>query len=127
MEFTAGKQLQRELDETVKREADENYVDGINKSLLFQMIPTEIRHHIWSYLVVVPENIHIYTVKSNVKQGFRLSRCGDAYLSLKNGWCDCSGVSLRPNPTQPAFLDTELLLVGAATCEGDEVLTRATV
>jgi hypothetical protein len=111
LEMLANEQLQRELTENVEREEAAKYVDGVTNSPLFQKLPMEIRTHIWSYLVVVPESIHIYPVKQNVKQGFRLSRCGEAAINLNNGWCNCSGDGLSANATPPVYLDTELLLV----------------
>jgi hypothetical protein len=110
-EMLANEQLQRELTEYVERDEAAKYVDGVTNSPLFQKLPMEIRTHIWSYLVVVPESIHIYPVKQNVKQGFRLSRCGEAAINLNNGWCNCSGDGLSANATPPVYLDTELLLV----------------
>jgi 2EXR family len=110
-ECLANDQLQRELDQTVKYEASLKYVDGVNQSPLFQRLPMEIRHQIWSYLVVVPESIHVYPVKRNVKQGFRLSRCGDVCMNLRNGWCECNNDGISANPNPPVYLDTESLLV----------------
>ena len=108
LEYFANEQLQRELDQHLAQEADAKYIDGVRDSSLFQSLPLEVRQHIWSYLVVVPESIHVYPVKRNIKQGFRLSRCGDTCINLTNGWCDCNS-DVYPNP--PAYLDTELLLV----------------
>lgn len=116
LDYLAAQQLQRELNDSVQSEACSNYIDGVQESLLFQKLPPEIRQHIWSYLVVVPESIHVYPVKRNVKQGFRLSRCGDACMNLTNGWCECNNDGLIQNPTPPAYLDTELLLVRHRLC-----------
>ena len=111
LDYFASQQLQAELNESIQLEESKNYVDGVTDSLLFQKLPAEIRHYIWSYLVVVPESIHVFPVKRNVKQGFRLSRCGDACMNLTNGWCECNSDGLIQNPNPPAYLDTELLLV----------------
>ncbi len=111
LDYLAAQQAQRELNQSIQLEACRVYVDGVKESLLFQKLPLEIRQYIWNYLVVVPESIHVYPVKRNVKQGFRLSRCGDACMNLTNGWCDCNSDGLIQNPTSPAYLDTELLLV----------------
>lgn len=111
LEMLANEQLQRDLNDSIEREAAAKYIDGVENSPLFQKLPMEIRTHIWSYLVVVPESIHVYPVKQNVKQGFRLSRCGESAINLNNGWCNCSGDGLSANATPPVYLDTELLLV----------------
>ena len=107
----AGQQLQSELNAFIRLEAEKNYVDGANDSLLFQMLPVEVRQNIWSYLVVVPESVHVFPVKRNVRQGFRLSRCGDDSMNLRNGWCECNSDGITQNATPPSYLDTEMLLV----------------
>ena len=101
----ASKQLQRELEQQVKLENAKP--DGVLQSLLYTKLPPEVRHHVYSYLCVVPESIHIYPVKGNSDQGFRLSRCGESRLNDECGWCNCD----TPGQTPPAFFETQLLLV----------------
>lgn len=101
----ASRQLQRELEQQVKLENAKP--DGVLQSLLYTKLPPEVRHHVFSYLCIVPESIHIYPVKGNSDQGFRLSRCGESRLNDECGWCNCD----TPGQTPPAFFDTQLLLV----------------
>ncbi|ETN37796.1 uncharacterized protein HMPREF1541_07419 [Cyphellophora europaea CBS 101466] len=106
-------QLQRELKESLVRDA-QPAIDGIGNCPLYTKLPTEVRQHIFRYLVEAPESIHLHPVKGNVKLGFRLSRCGDAMLNMDSGHCNCErGFSFRvqaaDNP--PPFLQTELLLL----------------
>ena len=109
----AEEQLRRELNDAVELEVSKKYVDGVKSSSLYQKLPQEIRQLIWSFVVVVPESIHVFPVKGNTRHGFRLSRCGDAYVNLANGWCECDSDRpfANPNLNPPAYLDTELLLV----------------
>jgi hypothetical protein len=108
LDLLANRQLERGLNKSVQREAE---ADGVNQLLLLQYLPLEVRQHIWSYLVVVPERIRIYSVKGSFKQGFRLGQCGDARTNLTSGRCVCNSGGLPTTPNSPAYLDTELLLV----------------
>lgn len=112
VETLVNNQLQRELDDAVMRE----YMpapDGIDESPLYTILPPEVRLHIFSFLVVVPESIHLHPVKGNARLGFRLSRCSESLMDFSSGKCNCQrGLMLRqPNVTPPPFLDTELLLI----------------
>ena len=106
----AAAQLHQELQHHVDVECKDVLHEGVKDCPLYTMLPSEIRHHIFSYLVCVPECIHIFPVKGNPRLGFRLSRCEDSILNLDSGTCNCeSGFSPPANP--PAYLDTALMLV----------------
>lgn len=113
VDVLARDQLHRELDEEVMRNYSPQKPDGTIDCPLYTKLPTEVRHHIFSFLVKVPESIHLHPVKGNSKLGFRLSRCGEQSIDLRTGKCRCErGLSyIHPPPAPPAFLDTELLLL----------------
>jgi hypothetical protein len=108
----ASLQLQRELQDHVDREQKTLLHKGVRQCPLYTLLHSEIRHHIFSYIVKVPEAIHVYPVKGNPRLGYRLSRCPDALMSADSGICNCeSSFSFRPPTPPPAYFDTELLLV----------------
>lgn len=108
----ASAQLQRELEESIVRDATPPQ-DGTAESPLYTKLPAEIRLQIFSYLIVVPESIHLHPVKGNARLGFRLSRCGDGLMNFDTGHCGCQDGLIygQPPANPPAFLDSELLLV----------------
>jgi hypothetical protein len=113
IEKAAADQLFSELNNDILR-AEDAKTDGIQDSPLYTKLPTEIRLHIFSYLVTCEDNIHLHPVKGNTKLGFRLSRCErDGMLNMETGSCNCErGYNFRgQNNAPPAYLDTELMLV----------------
>ena len=103
-----SKQLHNELIATVRRP------DGVEKSPLYHSLPAEIRTEIFSYLVVVPEQIHVFAPHDNDQHGYRLSLCGDDSVDMDYGRCRCENGRPSYGSAQaqtPEFLDTALLLV----------------
>jgi len=53
---------------------------GVDQSLLYERLPAEIRHEIYSYVVVAPQSIHIFPPKGNERLGYRLSLCEESTM-----------------------------------------------
>ena len=103
-----SKQLHHELFATMRKP------DGVENSPLYYSLPPEIRAEIFSYLMVVPDQIHVFAPHDNDQHGYRLSLCGNDAVDLDYGRCRCANGSSFSNTVQtPDFLDTALLLVRA--------------
>lgn len=101
-----SKQLHNELFATMRKP------DGVEKSPLYYALPAEIRAEIFSYLVVVPDQIHVFAPHDNDQHGYRLSLCGEGAVDQDYGRCRCeNGRPFSTVVTMPEFLDTALLLV----------------
>ncbi|KPI40882.1 uncharacterized protein AB675_10875 [Cyphellophora attinorum] len=116
-DILASNQLQRELDQSlVQHSPAQAEPNNTASSPLYTKLPTELRQQVFSYLVTVPETVHIHPVNNNPRLGFRLFRCADDNATdLRKGMCRCEGIgrlslSAAP-PSPPAFLDTNLLLL----------------
>ena len=103
-----SKQLHNELLATMRKP------DGTEDSPLYYTLPAEIRAEIFSHLVVVPDQIHVFAPHDNDQHGYRLSLCGESAMDQDFGKCGCENgrpFSLNVQTFVPEFLDTALLLV----------------
>lgn len=103
-----SKQLHNELLATMRKP------DGTEQSAFYYTLPAEIRAEIFSYLVVVPDQIHVFAPHDNDQHGYRLSLCGESAMDQDFGRCSCENgrpFSLTVPTYTPDFLDTALLLV----------------
>ena len=78
-------------------------------SPLYHLLPTEIRHHIYSYVVVKSGPIHVHAPHDNYNHGFRLALCGEDMIEQDWGRCRCRNGS--NSNVMVDYLDTALLLV----------------
>ena len=101
-----SKQLHNELFATMRKP------EGTENSPMYYKLPAEIRAEIFSYLVVVPDQIHVFAPHDNDQHGYRLSLCGENAVDQDYGRCRCENGRPFPNTHHtPEFLDTALLLV----------------
>lgn len=102
--------VDQQLEAELQAEIYRDHRDGTENSVLFQMLPAEIRSHIFSYVVAVEQSVHVFPPKGNESHGFRLSLCDESSYDLESGCCRCDGI--RPNQSvRPEFFNNAIFLV----------------
>ena len=101
----------RQLEAELQAEANRNHKDGTDSSLLFQMLPPEIRAHIFSYVVTADKSVHVFPPKGNESHGYRLSLCDESNYDFDLGHCKCDDSRPRGNTITPNFFFNAIFLV----------------
>ncbi|KAK5072353.1 hypothetical protein LTR70_010470 [Exophiala xenobiotica] len=100
-------QLQAELQADIYRDHQE----GTTNSVLFQMLPPEIRHQIFAHVVSAGQSIHVFPPKGNETHGYRLSLCDESSYDFELGHCKCDEGRYRSNSVRSDFFNNALFLV----------------
>jgi len=102
--------VSRQLGEDLMIDIARHHLDGTADSLLFQKLPPEIRHNIFSHLVAVDQSVHVFAPRGNENHGFRLSLCEETNYDFEMGSCKCEESRTRAR-VQPVFFHNAIFLV----------------
>lgn len=103
--------IDKQLDDELLRHIYRDHKDGTSSSLLFQMLPTELRSHIFSYCVATEQSVHVVPPKGNEYHGFRLSLCDETTYDLELGICRCNDSSRAGQTVTSEHFNNALFLV----------------
>lgn len=105
--------VSRQLEEEIMIDIARHRVDGTTGSFLYQKLPPEIRHNIFSHLVAVDQSVHVFAPRGNENHGFRLSLCDESNYDFEMGSCKCEESRTRAR-IRPDFFDNAIFLVSQA-------------
>lgn len=99
----------RQLNLELQAEVHRGRKNGTAHSLLYQMLPPEIRHQIYAHVVAADQSVHVFPPKGNEKHGYRLSLCDESTYDFQLGHCNCEDG--RHGRVQSSFFNTAIFLV----------------